>query len=128
MWIKKNNPALDATKVPTAIDIAWAAGFWEGEGSCRRTKTRGISITAVQKDSESLYRLREFFGGNVRFARCATIPPEQQCHVWECCGDRARLFMAVIYSFLTARRKAQIDATRALEFLNGLSPAGQWSN
>ena len=106
--------------MPTAIDIAWAAGFWEGEGSCRLMRHRGLSVTAVQKDTETLYRLREWFGGNVRMLG----PSNKDCHVWECCGDRGRIFFALIYSFLSLRRKVQVGKTGALDFLNGASPEG----
>src|SRR5882762_7386766 len=123
MWIKRNNPALDATKTPTAIDIAWSAGFFEGEGHPRLTYKRGIDLSVTQKDPEVLYRLRDWFGGAVRFARCKTIPADKQVYQWNCCGDRARVFMALVYSFLSARRKSQIDATNALEFLCGFSPS-----
>jgi len=121
MWIKGNNPALDATKVPTAIDIAWSAGIWEGEGSCRLSQKRSLCVTVVQKDPELLYRLREWFGGNVRLLG----PSNKDCHVWEVCGDRARIFLALIYEFLTCRRKVQVDATQALVFLGQVSSNGK---
>ncbi len=37
---------------------------------------------------------------------------------WRLCGDKARIFLASIYPYLTARRKAQIDVTSAREFLD----------
>lgn len=118
---RPNRPDLDATKVPTDIDIAWAAGIYEGEGHCRlcgKTK-RGIAATVTQKDPELLYRLREWFGGRV-----AIQSPKHQVHVWECNGDRCRTFLALIYGFMTARRKAQIDATNVFEFIGTGSPVG----
>lgn len=126
MKILRHNPALEATKVPTEIEIAWAAGVYEGEGHCRNGSHShfGIAVSLGQKDPELLYRLRDMFGGSVRFAQCKTIPVENQCYTWDVCGDRARLFLARIYSFLTARRKGQVDAIPALEFLAGTSPVG----
>ena len=124
MWIKRNNPALDATKTPTVLDIAWAAGFFEGEGHPRLNYKRGVDLSVSQKDPEILYRLRDWFGGAVRFAKCKTVPADRQVYQWNACGDRARLFFALVYHSLSARRKAQIDATGALEFLRGISSEG----
>jgi hypothetical protein len=123
MWTRPNKPELDATKTPTAIDIAWSAGVYEGEGTARLCgkKKRGLSIAVVQKNPEILYRLRDWFGGNVRFAKSSTVPESQQCHAWEACGDRARIFIAAIYPFLSVRRKTQVDAIGTLEFLCGKS-------
>lgn len=121
MWIKGNNPELDATKVPSAIDIAWAAGIYEGEGCCRncgKTK-RGFMASVAQKDPELLYRLREWFGGSIQ-----DNAPKHDFRIWNICGDRARVFIALVYPYMTVRRKGQIDSTGALNFLGGFSPAG----
>jgi hypothetical protein len=117
---RPNRPELDATKVPTAIDIAWSAGVYEGEGTarlCGRGK-RSLAVSVPQKDPEILYTLRDLFGGSVN------APCGNPCYKWDICGDRARIFLALIYSFLSSRRRAQVDATDALEFLDGKFPAG----
>jgi hypothetical protein len=120
-WRRPNKPELDAVKVPTDIDIAWAAGIFEGEGHCRLcgpVKTnRGFMVSVVQKDPELLYRLRDWFGGSVR-----DNGAKVDCNTWDCCGDRGRLFITLVYKFMTARRKSQIDATKAMEYLGGKSP------
>jgi len=119
--VRPLKPELDATKVPTEIDIAWAAGIYEGEGTCRlagKTK-RGIMVQIVQKDPELLYRLRDWFGGSVSGIRKGTA-----CHSYDACGDRARIFLALVYEFMTARIRSQIDAINGLEFLRGTSPVG----
>jgi hypothetical protein len=121
MWVKGNKPELAPTKTPTAIDIAWAAGIFEGEGCCRlcgKTK-RGFMAAVVQKDPEILYRLRDWFGGNVRGK-----DGEYECYTWDVCGDYGRIFMALIYEFMSARRKTQINASAALLFLGDKSSAG----
>lgn len=48
---------------------------------------------------------------------------ENQCHIWVAYGDRARLFIALVYPFLRTRRKAQVDSAGILEFLEGRDPA-----
>jgi hypothetical protein len=120
----KVKPELDPTKTPTAIDIAWAAGIYEGEGHCRHRKSETAVISVTQKDPEILYRLRDWFGGSVRFAQCKTIDPDKQCYNWIACGNRARFFIALVYPFLSARRKTQVDATSAFEFMHGESVEG----
>lgn len=114
---RPNKPELDATKVPTEIDIAWAAGIYEGEGTCRLCGhgKRSFAAAVVQKDPELLYRLRDWFGGSVNTNGA-------WCHVWDICGDRARIFIALIYKFMTARRKLQVDETNCLDFLGMVSP------
>lgn len=118
---RPNRPELEATKVPTTIDIAWAAGIYEGEGCCRNCGRgkRSFMASVAQKDPELLYRLQEWFGGNIQ-----DNAPKHDFRVWNICGDRARIFIALIYGYMTARRKSQIDATGALDFLNGTSPVG----
>jgi hypothetical protein len=121
MWVRGNKPELAPTKVPSAIDIAWSAGIYEGEGCCRlcgRTK-RGFMASVAQKDPEILYRMRDWFGGNVRGNGA-----EYTAYTWDICGDYSRIFMALIYGFMSARRKTQIDAAGALIFLGDVSPVG----
>ena len=117
--VRKDKAGLDPTKSPTPIDIAWAAGIFEGEGSCNAGghNKRSFSATVSQKDPELLYRLRDLFGGGVRQYHVGDQGRFEVYH-WTCCGDRGRVFLAAIYPFLTARRKAQIDATRVREFLD----------
>jgi len=122
MRASPEKPHLAPTKTPSAIEIAWAAGIWEGEGHCRNQRNRSIDVTVVQKDPEILQRLRDWFGGNVRFASCKSVPFERQVYQWEICGDRARLFLAQIYFLLSARRRTQVDETQCLEFLTNISP------
>lgn len=119
---RPNRPELEATKIPTSIDIAWAAGIYEGEGCCRncgKTK-RGFMAPVAQKDPELLYRLRDWFGGSINQSKVkGTV-----IHNWNVCGDRARVFIALIYGYMTARRRTQIDATESLTYLGGASPVG----
>ena len=120
-----NKRELEPTKTPTSMDIAWAAGIYEGEGSCARggNGSKSFVVSVSQKDPEMLYRLRDFFGGSVKeydnnFGTVASKNQPFTIYAWRVCGNRARVFLAVIYSWLTARRKSQIDATRVREFLD----------
>jgi hypothetical protein len=123
MWVRGNKPEMAPTKVPTVFDIAWAAGFYEGEGNCRlagKTK-RGFMASVVQKDPEALYRLRDWFGGKVHVR---SSDPLYGNYVWDICGDHGRIFMALIYEHMSGRRKKQIDVSTALLFLGDKSPVG----
>jgi hypothetical protein len=117
--VKKDREGLDAVRRPTAIEVAWAAGIYEGEGSCVTTGegNRSFAICVAQKDPELLYRMRDIFGGTIsRYERKfnGNVCP---IHHWKICGDRARTFIGAIYPFLTARRKEQIENTPAADFL-----------
>jgi len=119
--VKKDREGLDAVRRPTAIEVAWAAGIYEGEGSCVTTKcsetNRSFAVSVSQKDPELLYRMRDVFGGTIsRYERKfnGNVCP---IHHWKICGDRARTFIGAIYPFLTARRKEQIESTPACDFL-----------
>ena len=123
MWVRGNKPEMAPTKAPTSIDVAWAAGFYDGEGNCRlagKTK-RGFMASVVQKDPEALYRLRDWFGGKVKVRSADEL---YGSHVWDICGDHGRIFMALIYGYMSERRKKQIDASTALLFLGDKSPVG----
>ena len=107
----------EPTKVPTAEDICWAAGFYDGEGNC---ETPGLSANVVQKDPEPLYWLRNWFGGDVRLLSRKHWKNESfgngDIYRWRVSGDLARLFLQLVYPYLTSRRKAQIDRTSAFRF------------
>lgn len=117
-------PETKPTKFPSEIDIAWAAGVYEGEGNVARTNEYACSrIMVSQKDPEILYRLRDWFGGSVNRNSGRKKCPEETIHKWIACGDHGRVFAALIYKYLSSRRRTQIDATRILDFLEGVDPA-----
>lgn len=115
--VKRDRKGLDPVITPTCRDIAWAAGVYEGEGSCVTGGHGGNSFSASvsQKDPELLYRLRDRFGGSVTpYVNKAGF----DCFHWVICGDRARAFLGAVYPYLTSRRRAQIEATPAWKFLS----------
>jgi hypothetical protein len=110
---------LEPVRKPTELEIAWAAGIYEGEGSCNTTAKRSntFSVQVTQKDPELLYKMRDLFGGSVKEYNNGGF----MIHHWRTSGNKGRVFLACIYPFLTARRKAQIDATGARTFLDDVS-------
>jgi hypothetical protein len=111
MGIRRKPELLEPTKIPTNIDIAWAAGIWEGEGSMAADSRTRATVVVTQKDPEILYRLRDWFGGTVHPKKTET------CHVWQACGDRGRYFIALIYPLLSTRRRVQVDNSGILGYL-----------
>jgi hypothetical protein len=117
--VKRDRQGLDAVRRPTAIEVAWAAGIYEGEGSCVTAgeKRNSFDVRICQKDPELLYRLRDLFGGSVKSYDRKFNGVVRPISHWKISGDRGRTFIGVIYPFLTARRKEQIDATSAGDFI-----------
>ena len=89
------------------LDIAWAAGIYEGEGDVSQTQ-KLFRIAVNQKDPWILHRLRTLFGGSVK--KYVTRGYLKHCEFYRWClhGPRARGFAMTIWHFLSPRRKGQI--------------------
>lgn len=100
------NPRLAAAEHPTLLDIVWAAGIFEGEGTVAMVyvptvrRRIGRQILIVQKDPWILYKLQRLFGGYVG--------KQGKIKGWQLSGARARGFAMTIYKFLSPRRQAQV--------------------
>ena len=96
-----------AVRKPSSLELAWAAGFLEGEG-CFSVPSR-IFVTQVGK--ESLLHLQEVFGGYVgdRIGGPKKSGELRQYSVWEVHGSRARGIMMTVYKFMSARRRTRIN-------------------
>ena len=90
------DPALAPTEIPAIHDIAWAAGFYEGEGC---VSSRGM-VRIGQKDPWVLKQMRELYGGTVAFY--------DGMYSLSLNGSRARGFLMSIYGLLSPRRQEQI--------------------
>lgn len=116
------------------IDLHWAAGFLEGEGSfkatnCYRDKKStsysvNLHISAVQAESYApLNRLKFLFGGAIcKVKRYQAHHRERKC--WTACGAEAAGAMMTLYSLLSTKRKTQI--TRALYKWKSTQPASKF--
>lgn len=107
------NPLTAPTRHPTPLDIAWAAGIYEGEGYCK-FKARTQHCRVCQNDRWILDRLRDLFGGAVscRTAKSLGNPNiHNPSYDWMLCGIRARGFLQTVFVLLSPRRKAQVLAT-----------------
>jgi len=84
----------------TTQDLVWAAGIYEGEGSCRYG-TGSEAACVSQKDDWLLLRLQALFGGTITRSNSA-------CGLWQIYGARARGFLQSIYGLLSPRRQDQV--------------------
>ena len=77
----------------TVRDIAWAAGFMEGEGSFMSRCKGAILLECVQVQKEPLERLQKLFGGNLYLVqRKPSMKPNQQNYWrWTRMGQVRRL-------------------------------------
>jgi hypothetical protein len=102
------DPKRKPTEHPTMMQIAWAAGCYEGEGSVlpRNSAYGGKSpiVSLTQKDDWLCARLRALFGGQVRKYQMRG----RFYNYWRLTGPRGIGFLMTIYSFLSPRRKEQV--------------------
>lgn len=108
------NPATRATEHPTLLDIAWAAGIYEGEG-CTSPRPYGFTVVVAQKEPWLCERLKALFGGNItyRVQHSSALSAGQPIHYWNIHGSRARGFVMTIYKFLSPRRQERIKEALA---------------
>lgn len=95
------------------IDIAWAAGFIEGDGSFTATNSRRTCpcVSAVQMTMEPIEKLLRLFGGRVY------TWTHTQGHIyskWYVAGARAAGLMMTLYPLMSQRRKDQIEKSLSL--------------
>jgi hypothetical protein len=96
-----------ASIAPSAVDIAWAAGFLEGEGAFVHAG-RGIRVKAVQVNEEPLHKLQRIFGGKIYKQKI--YGSRQQSFLWVVNGRMAEQVIKLIYDTLSARRQRQASA------------------
>jgi len=86
-------------------DVAWAAGFFEGEGSLSiYFSVNGDfngRIGASQKAREPLDKLQELFGGKVYLRKHDGV------HSWECSSKQALPFLRKIYPYIVSPLRRQ---------------------
>ena len=108
-------PRLAREQDPTPHDIIWAAGFFEGDGTCRRLVIGGTEDARIcQKNREPLDKLRRLFGGSV-VPQVDKRNSEWELWRWVVTGARARGFLMSIYELLSSRRQQQVRAALGIE-------------
>lgn len=99
-----------AVVTPTIREIAWAAGFIEGEGGFKALgSAHSTVVNADQVQREPLERLQHYFGGTIYEKKWASMGHARSpAFRWQICGARARGFMLTIYPFMSPKRKTQL--------------------
>lgn len=98
--------------MPTLLEVAWAAGFMEGEGSFYAVKVVngrravGHYVCATQKQAEPLERLQRLFGGKLH----TRVKPEGTYTYWQLCGPQAMGVAMTLYTLMSPKRQEQISA------------------
>lgn len=99
------------------LELAWVAGFLEGEGSFyfkKGGKPSEILVSVVQVQKEPIERLLKYFGGACYLATQDkrkrykyTCAPQWN---WRLNGYRAAALMMTLYVFMSPKRQDQIIA------------------
>lgn len=89
-----------------SVDIGWAAGFLEGEGSFITSVGR---VQAVQVQRDPLERLVRLFGGRI-IVEAPWRSHEQAVNRWYLGSHDAAALMMTIYCLMSPRRRGQINA------------------
>ncbi len=101
----------------TPIQIAFCAGFIEGEGSFTPPIIRengslasSARVFATQVSKDPLLRLQDILGGTIisKKAQKDKHPHWQDAFVWSLYGNNAIGFMMTVYDFMSERRKERI--------------------
>jgi hypothetical protein len=86
------------------LDIGYAAGLYEGEGSIQSTSNRLKKIycyvSMTQKDPEPLVKMQKLFGDEIKVYG--------GYNYWRLYGIEMREFVLTIFSLLSSRRRNQI--------------------
>lgn len=92
----------------SSIDLAWAAGFLEGEGSFKKCGNT-ICISAVQVEKYPIDKLIDIFGGGKKgYFRKEIKSNGGEYFVWRVYGVSAAEIMILLFPILSPKRKNQI--------------------
>ena len=101
---------------PKDTDLAWAAGFVDGEGCialCRRAqkikdKTYHcyvLRLSVANTDLRALERLKGMFGGSINAASHTKRPTHKPCWTWYVMSAKAEATLAAIVPFLFSKKE-----------------------
>jgi hypothetical protein len=99
--------------IPTREELAWVAGFVEGEGhigisSSSTRKFRFLQVTITNTDMNLLLNVKRLFGGKIIVARKGTeIPKHNTAYRWYTQCSKAVLFLKAIEPFIVSAKKQQ---------------------
>jgi hypothetical protein len=91
----------------TQSEIAWAAGFIEGDGYIGKNGKSPI-IEVTQKQTWPLLKLQELFGGSIGKIHKQGIN-KASYHRWRICGKNAMELAKNIEPWLSPEKKKKLD-------------------
>jgi len=103
--------------MPNATDLAWAAGFFDGEGCIgiykrhHAPESYAISLSVAQVDPRPLRRFAEIVGGPVAPSRARGN--QRPYWRWALTNRRGADVLSVLYEYLVGKKE---QAALALEF------------
>ena len=103
---------------PTDADKAYAAGFFDGEGTVMLAKGGNgyrLFVAVGQKDIRPLQFLKERFSGTIHSVR---QPSKDRIYHWQIGQYRAELFLRAIYPYLIHKKEQVKVALDYRDFLN----------
>lgn len=103
---RRLKPGLEAIESPTLLQLAWAAGIFEGEGSCVPVNKSSCQVNVSQKDRWVCDRMKALFGGSITERKMNGQP----FYDWHIHSARARGFLMTMFTFLSPRRQEQVTA------------------
>jgi hypothetical protein len=102
------------------VEIAWAAGFYEGEGSCSYA-AGSFRLSIPQVNLEPLERIHRYFGGGLSINSRGISSVQIY-------GKRGVDFAVAIYPHLSQRRQKQIrEKISQVAALQGMEVLGATS-
>lgn len=97
----------------TPEEIAWLAGFYEGEGHCCYTNGR-LEFVLPQRNREPLTHAQALIGGTIYILERTTATGRiAMIHRLLIRGPRAEMVLRLLWPHLSRRRRAQIDSALA---------------
>jgi hypothetical protein len=93
----------------SSTDIAWAAGFLEGEGSFVGGKQSQVTVSAVQVEIAPLERLVGMCGGYLKQYRYKPGRAASPFWRWTVNGQRAAEVAFTVYTWMSPKRRRQIE-------------------
>lgn len=96
------------------LDLAWAAGFFDGEGSvvvwhkpavkvCAG-KVYNLRVSVGCTDLEPIEKLKYLFGGKIYY-RKPLRANWKGCHIWHLSSKQAKGFLGLVLPFLVVKGK-----------------------
>lgn len=116
LWRVIGRPArymLDRPEPPSPSVVAWAAGFFDGEGNVRYDTEGNLHVGAAQTTHRPLFELQRAFGGTVR-DRPSPVAGHRHQWFWRLSGRNAVEFLRMVRPYLRVKDRQADLAIAAL--------------